>query len=856
MASVEGAGVGGRVARPGAWRNGTSGLVPRRWDPAGEVFDRGPRSPFGAHRAGEAARIRVAGNRPHRPHRVFVLVAALALGVPLLAPAVSTTPVATGGGVEPDSLPAVGRPLLREVTGAVGLGAWRHGGYLGSGNQTQSSSYFTEFTGPGACWLDAEGDGDLDLYLVSGVHQTHPWKNEVFDVHSALFRNLGDGTFVDASLATGTWLRGTHQGCTAADYDNDGRTDLHVTGWGGSVLFRNLGGTFADVTEAAGVRDAQCGAFACWASSASWLDYDRDGCADLFVDHFTDYDPADPEPFNGPGPGQVNRLFRNRCDGTFEDRTLAANLTHEKSDSWSSVSADFNADGWPDLYVSNDGDLSNMYLNRGDGTFAWAMNGAMNPLSGMGTAVADADHDGDLDIVVTNYVGQLNGVFFDNGPDYDNRGGEPPFDDALPWSGWAAHWYDLNNDANLDLVIANGMTEDTGLLEMPQPLLGYEGLDGQGAFGNLRGLLGPDFEGDFVGRGGAWADYDSDGDVDFLLAEAGEAPTHLFRSEGTGGTFLSVDLVGTAPGVTRDALGAVVRATPAGLPPQLATRTAGTGFLSGSDPRLHFGLRYAETADVEVRWPDGSTQTWTGLRANTFVRLTQGQAAAEVLRALPLVRIAGPAEGQRLAPLAFTATAALGDGAGLARVQWDFGGQAQAEGATASHAFDDVGAFTVRATVTDTLGRTATQAVKVVVRDTLTASIAGAKDRFLPVEQVQGHVAVRFSNGDPVAGAKVRLELRSSTGDPAVDAVIAGLPRAVRETLGQYRFTVEATTGADGRAAFTMPWTFEAPNERVPLKLTHPGAYLASATGGARGSTFDAAHGTLIVLAALPPTGP
>ena len=773
---------------------------------------------------------------PHRAAPAAGLVALLALLAALPAP-----------GAEPGiDVPPLGRPVFTDVTAAAGLGGFLHAGYLGPGNLDDPPAFFTEFTGPGACWLDADGDGWLDLYLVNGLHRTEPSKNAVQDPHGKLYRNSHDGTFADASAGSGADLRGVHQGCAAADYDNDGDADLYVTGHGGNTLLRNRGdGTFDNVTGAAGVRDAQCGDYPCWGSSVSWLDADRDGCLDLFVNHFTDYDPENPPPVNGPGPGQVNRFYRNLCDGTFADRTGAANLSHEKKDSWSSVAADFNNDGWPDLYVSNDGDANDLYLNDGDGTFTRKEgSAASDPRSGMGTAVGDFDHDGKLDIVTTNYVGQTNGIFQAAGDDYVDIGADAPFDDADPYSGWGTAWVDLHNDGHPDLVVANGLTEDYGVQEVRHPLLAYENLDGAGGWRSVRADLGADFQRELVARGAAFADYDNDGDVDVLVTEAGEAPTHLLRSDRGGGNFLTLDLRSLQPGVNRDAVGARVWVRAAGLDDQMRDKTAGDSYLGSSDPRLHFGLGTAEAADVEVRWPDGARQTWQGLPANAFLRLTQGEAQAEVLRALPLVRLGGPAEVQRLAPAAFAADVALPGGATLAGIAWDLGDGATASGPTASHAFGDVGEYVVRATASDTDGRAKTQAMRVRVWDRLAAQVQIDAPVFTPLEQPRGTVWVRFEDGTPVRNAEVTVVVARSSGHALVDAALEAGPFFLREVLGFVPFEFRGATGADGAFRFTVPHNLESPVAFLELEASHPGSYTATATGGARGSVFEAASAT------------
>ncbi|MCA1814062.1 MAG: FG-GAP-like repeat-containing protein [Halobacteriales archaeon] len=762
------------------------------------------------------------------------------VGASILALAILAASLGSGHG-DP---PSVGRARYADETVAAGLGSYLHAGFLGN---VSTHPIFTEIAGPGACWLDADGDGRLDAYLVNGVYQTTSELNAARQPHSGLWLQ-GDAGFAERDSAAR--LVGIYFGCAAADYDNDGHPDVFVTGFGGSVLLRNRGdGAFDNVTAALGVADAACGDWPCWATSATWFDYDRDGCLDLFVDHFGNYDLAHPPPENGPevAPPQQNRLFHGACGGAFTDVTEAAGLTQVRH-SWSSAAADLDDDGWPDLYVSNDGDGNDLLLNQADGTFAPWDTPANNSLRhGMGTAIGDLDLDGHFDVVTTNFVTEANGLFL-GGNGYADIGSGQPFDDAVPQSGWAARIADLDNNGWPDLMVVNGLTETIGgRIPSEEPVLLYENL-GQGAYQRIRDDVGPSLAQELTGRGAAWGDYDDDGALDVLLMEAGPSPAHLLHARQVGGNALTLDLVGAHAGTTRDAVGARVTVRAPGLPDQVQEKMLGEGFLSSSDPRLHVGLGDATHADVGIRWPDGSTQTFPAT-ANTFLRVTEGDAPV-VLRALPVVSISGPAAGQRLEPLAFTAQASAP--AGIAGIAWEFP-EGTGEGASVAHAFTDVGWSAVRATATDAHGRTSTHGTQVFVTDHLQASLAFDEDAFLPAEQARGNATVRFSNGDPVRGASVHIAIAYSTGLPALDALLAQLPRAVRQVLtGDEAWEVDVETGPDGRAPFVVPFTAPSPTGLVDLSTNHPGTYVVTATGGARGSSFDPALGRFSVAPALP----
>jgi enediyne biosynthesis protein E4 len=738
-----------------------------------------------------------------------------------------------------EDTPPLGLPALQRVTVAAGLGGFHHAGWLGDTSPVAPRPEFPETMGPGACWVDVDGDDWLDLYLVNGLYLSEPDLNAARHPRSMLYRNAHDGTFTDVTDAAGVGLEVMGQGCAAADYDNDGATDLYVTGWAGATLFRNLGdGTFANVTDEAGVGDRACGEDACWGTTATWLDFDRDGCLDLFAGHYTPWDPGHVLPQNSPGPGQPNRLFRNLCDGAFADATAAAGLVEVK-DTWASVAADLDDDGWPDLYVANDQDPNDLYINHRDGTFRNRAGSVANNSgrAAMGAAAGDFNGDGRLDLAVTNFVQQTNGVFRAVGADYVDVGMEAPLDDAMPLSGWAPRWFDVDNDGLTDLMTVNGLPNGVGA-DPRHPLRVYRNV-GTG-FAQVAPMLGPDFQALVAGRGAAWGDYDNDGDVDVLVAEGGEADTHLFRSVGSGGNFLALGLRGTVAGVNRDAIGARVTVRAAGLPDQMQEKTAGDGLMSTSDPRLHFGLGMAASADVMVRWPDGTTASYPGLRANSFLRLVQGDALPHILRALPLVALAGPSAAAYGTPAAFTAQAELAAGASLAQVDWDFGDGSSLVGgpAEAQHAFQDIGAMVVRATVTDTLGRAKTAALRVAVADTLQQNLAMDHGTFTPLEPAAGRVTVRFSDDRPVAGAEVHVHVTYASGSPDLDAFMATMPLFVREAMGYVDHDLAGLTGSDGVAAFTVPYSIPPPSDFVPLQANHPGVYTATATGTARGSTF------------------
>ncbi len=747
-------------------------------------------------------------------------------------------------------------PVYRNVTEEAGLGDFLHAGYLGPGNLEDPPPLFTEITGPGACWLDHDRDGWVDLYLVNTRYQSEPEKNQLHDPHSQLYRNNGDGTFTDVTGTTGARTQGILQGCAAADYTNNGYPDLFIAGWNGSRLLQNDGGVFTDVTGQAGLDDKTCGDHACWASSAVWFDADQDGCLDLYVTHFTDYDADDPPPDNGPGPGQYNRFYQNQCDGTFTDHTTQAGLHDEKSDSWSAIAADLDNDGWSDLYVSNDGDENDVYHNNGDGTFTRDEdNDANDPNSGMGTAAADFDRDGRHDLVTTNFMQQTNGIFQSFGEGYLDIGGDAPFDDADPYSGWGTNWFDMDNDGLLDLMVVNGITDDLGLVEPAQPVLAYRNQDATADFESVRGGIGDDIDSTWVARAAAWADYDNDGGLDFIMTEAGESGTHLFNGQGIGNRFLNVDLRSQEPAVNRDAIGARVTVSATAAGQQMQEKGAGSSYMSTHDPRLHFGLADADAATVRVDWPGGGSDTYTDVRANTYVQITKG-GTLDTIRTLPLITLDGP-EGpvQRLEPAVFHATVEPAPGRTIVDHDWDFGNGETRDGtATESHEYDDVGEFTVRVTVTDSAGDRRSGWTQVTIWDDLHAHIQMAQEVFGPGEVPHGAVFVGFSDGASVDRAQVDLVIRRTTGDPAVDEVIDALPFFAHELLGWVPVELFGTTDYTGSFRFQLPDNVVEPSPFLPDPIDHhPGTYRITATGGARGSVFESTETTFnVIVPAVP----
>jgi hypothetical protein len=494
-------------------------------------------------------------------------------------------------------------------------------------------NYVLEVNGSGACWIDYDNDGWLDLYLVNGATLANLQGKEPQRTTNHLYHNNHDGTFTDVTARAGVPGRGWGFGCVAADYDNDGYTDLLVTNFGPNILYRNRGdGTFEDVTKKAGVGGGNI-----WHAGAAFGDYDLDGNIDLFVPGYLDFNAADPElktcEYRGVrvracGPlgyrGAPDALYHNNGDGTFTDVTAKANVVDQKLYfGFQAVIEDFDHDGWPDLFVANDSNPNYLYRNKHDGTFeevavasgvAFSADG--KEMSSMGVAVGDYDHDGNMDIFITTFAN-------DNYILYHNDGGGLFTDVSyaagvgeatIPNLGWATFFFDYDNDGHLDLFCANGHVfpeVDGGLRETyRQPLQLFRNL-GNGKFREVtKEALNLPHQ---AARGGAFADYKNDGGLGVVVSRIDATPLLLENTAAKRANWLRVKLTGTK--CNRQAIGARVKVTAGGIA-QYASVRAGESYLSSNDPRLHFGLGTASQADIEVTWPGGGTEKFTGVPAN------------------------------------------------------------------------------------------------------------------------------------------------------------------------------------------------------------------------------------------------
>ena len=510
------------------------------------------------------------------------------------------------------------------------------------------NKYLLETTGCGVAFYDYDNDGWLDIFLVNGTRLEGFKPGD--EPYNHLFKNNRDGTFTDVTLKAGLKHSGWGQGVCIGDYDNDGNDDLFITYFGKNVLYHNNGnGTFTDVSEKAGVAGKRIR----WATGCSFLDYKLD----LFVANYIDLDlKTAPVPESGPclykavmvacGPpglnGDTNILYHNNGDGTFTDVSESAGITKVSGTYGLGVCvADFDNDGFPDIYVANDSTKSLMYKNLKNGKFAevgleagCVLSADGKPQAGMGVSAADYDLDGNLDILKTNFAGDTPSL-------YRNMGGWN-FEDATfqaglglhtQYLGWGCGWLDFDNDGWPDILICNGhvypeveqLTTEAGY---PQKKLLYHNTH-NGRFKEVTSQGGPGITVPNASRGCAFGDYDNDGDVDFVINSVNGLP-QLVRCDSTlDHNWIKVKCIGVKS--NRSAIGARVKCVttaPGEDKPhqQIDEVRSGGGYISQSDLRIHFGLGKAAKVDLlEVRWPSGQIDSVKDVKVNQLVYVKEGQ---------------------------------------------------------------------------------------------------------------------------------------------------------------------------------------------------------------------------------------
>ncbi len=505
-------------------------------------------------------------------------------------------------------------------------------------------NYIFEAKGGGIAFLDYDGDGWLDVYVVQGSTVERFRKGD--NPHGALFRNQRDGTFRDVTQAAGLTRGAWGMGVTCADYDNDGWTDLYLTNYGPNILYRNNGdGTFTDVTGRSGLGDPR------WSSSAAFGDYDRDGHLDVYVCNYITLDMDNlPQPGSGGYcvykgrpvlcgprglPGAADALYRNNGDGTFTDVTESAGVVdRDRLFGLAAVWADVDNDSDLDLYVANDDGPNLLYLNRGDGTFEEMgfLSGLAVSLDGrnqgsMGVDVADYDNDGLLDAFLAHFAADYSTLYRNQGNLLfeDITGQSPIMETTWHRVGWGTRFADFNLDGWKDIFQVNGHVAPF-LIGSDLPETYYEPVvfflnDGKRGFLDAGRAAGPDLLKGRCSRGAAFGDFDNDGDLDIVVANLNDRPT-LFRTDQTGDhRWIMFRTRGMQS--NRDGIGTRITVEAGGIRQVWEIKTA-VSIFSASDPRAHFGLGTADRADrVEVRWPSGKTQVFEQVAAGRHYLLDE-----------------------------------------------------------------------------------------------------------------------------------------------------------------------------------------------------------------------------------------
>ncbi len=552
------------------------------------------------------------------------------------AVAASGLAVFRGSRAEPPPGPSLSIPVrFTDIRQSAGI-TWKQDA------TATEEKYYLETMGTGVAWIDYDQDGLLDLFFVQSAatdlyHPPQP-------LRSALYRNNGDGTFTDVTGKAGVGSAGLYgQGVAVGDYDNDGYPDLYVMGYGRSILYHNnRDGTFADVTEKAGVAD-----LGQWATSAGWFDYDKDGYLDLLVCNYIEWSPKNniwcgehrpgyraychPDNYKG----QRLKLYHNNHDGTFTDVSEKSGVGRPEAKGMGVVLADFNNDGWTDIAVANDTWPNFLFLNNRDGTFrdisfasGFAASEDGKYEAGMGIDAADVDGDGWLDLYVTHLDLELNRFYHNN---HDETFDDATFtsgigNKAILLSGVSMKFMDYDNDGWVDICQVNGAMLDNIQLYhtevgYPEPKLMFRNL-GRGKFEKVSEALGPDFLRPTAGRGLAVGDFDNDGDLDLAIVNRGDYPQLLRNDGGNANHWLEVKLIGTKS--NRDGIGAALKLVSDGRT-QLEQAKGGMSYMSAHDPRVHFGLGQRQKIDrLEITWPSGAVDRLPNLDADQILTVREG----------------------------------------------------------------------------------------------------------------------------------------------------------------------------------------------------------------------------------------